>query len=242
MNRIFYSLSAQDLPAFFEDHLSEFMDIMLSYLSYNSDLLGDNNFSEEVLEKLKTSICEIVHLYCLKYEEDFPMLPRFVERILTLLASTPLDPKFDSLISTALSVLTIVAKRPVYGYFFESQDTLKIIVEKIILPNIQLREAEEELIENDPLDYVRRDLEGSELDSRKKAAEDLIRSLVLLHGDKIAPILSSFIIYCLHVIDILKSVLKVIFIGISCGACHQMESERLRNQCFLGYDGYVFYC
>ena len=201
MNKIFYSLSSQDIPAFFEDHLAEFMGVMLKYLTFKNPLLEESSSIEEagILEKVQTSICEIVHLYCLRYEEEFVMLPKFIEQILSLLATTSLAAKYDLVISMALSVITVVAKRPQYSVFFESTETLAVITEKIILPNIQMRDIEEELFETEPIDYVRRDLEGSEMDSRRKAAEDLIRSLVQAHGPKLIPILSTFISSCIHV-------------------------------------------
>lgn len=42
---------------------------------------------------------------------------------------------------------------------FESQQTLEAFCEKIVLPNMTLRTFEEELFEDDPAEYVRRDLE-----------------------------------------------------------------------------------
>jgi len=54
------------------------------------------------LTKSKQDICEIVHLYSIHYEEEFSMLPQFIEHILNLLASTLLAPKFDLLIGISL--------------------------------------------------------------------------------------------------------------------------------------------
>lgn len=44
---------------------------------------------------------------------------------------------------------------------FESQATLEAFCEKIILPNMTLREFEEEMFEDDSMEYVRRDLESA---------------------------------------------------------------------------------
>lgn len=60
---------------------------------------------------------------------------------------------------------------------FEAPGALKSICEKIILPNLQLRQSDEELFEDDPIEYIRRDLEGSDSDTRRRAATDLVRSL-----------------------------------------------------------------
>lgn len=44
---------------------------------------------------------------------------------------------------------------------FESQATLEAFCEKIILPNMALREFEEEFFYDEPMEYVRRDLESA---------------------------------------------------------------------------------
>jgi hypothetical protein len=38
-------------------------------------------------------------------------------------------------------------------------------------------ESDEELFEDDPIEYIRRDLEGSDSDTRRRAATDFVRSL-----------------------------------------------------------------
>ena len=51
------------------------------------------------------------------------------------------------------------------------------ITEQIILPNVILREADVELFEDDPIEYIRRDLEGSDTDTRRRACTDFLKEL-----------------------------------------------------------------
>lgn len=44
---------------------------------------------------------------------------------------------------------------------FDNQQTLEAFCEKIVLPNMTLRTFEEELFEDDPAEYVRRDLDSA---------------------------------------------------------------------------------
>lgn len=200
LNKIFYSLSSQDIPAYFEDHLGEFMNILSKYLVFRNPLLSSASEDDpSIVEKVQTSICEIVYLYCLRYEEEFVMLPKLVEQLLQLLSTTSMAPKYDLLISMALSVITVVAKRPQNSSLFDTPETLTVIAEKIVLPNIQLRDSDEEQFNEEPLEFVRHDIEGPETESRRRAAEDLIRSLVLVHSSRIIPILSKYIDSCMHV-------------------------------------------
>ena len=48
----------------------------------------------------------------------------------------------------------------------------------MVIPNLRVRDEDEELFEANPLEYIRRDAEGSDSDTRRRAAGDLVRSLV----------------------------------------------------------------
>jgi len=95
-----------------------------------------------------------------------------------------------------MSLLTSVVKLQRHAHLFESEHILRQIVEKIIIPNMSMRRfppilpmiysimlmvlvaADEELFEDDPLDYIRRDLEGSDSDTRRRSASDFVRGLM----------------------------------------------------------------
>eukprot|EP00057_Strongylocentrotus_purpuratus_P012730 XP_011667204.1 PREDICTED: exportin-2-like [Strongylocentrotus purpuratus] len=98
-----------------------------------------------------------------KYDEEFQeYLPNFVMAVWNLLVSTGAQVKYDLLISNAIQFLASVADRDHYKHLFESPDTLKGICEKVIVPNMEFRGADEELFELNPEEYIRRDIEGSE--------------------------------------------------------------------------------
>lgn len=63
------------------------------------------------------------------------------------------------LVAKATAFLGTVVKMPSQKPLFESQQTLEAFCEKIVLPNMTLRTFEEELFEDDPAEYVRRDLD-----------------------------------------------------------------------------------
>ena len=74
--------------------------------------------------------------------------------------STGLKPKFDILMCNAIDFLARVAEKHVYKNLFEGEGILLTICSRVILPNVQLREADEEQFEDNPEEYIRRDLEG----------------------------------------------------------------------------------
>ena len=159
--KIFLSLNAQDVPAFFEEHHTEFFSLFHKYLTYDNSLLRSQSDEEAgPLEKLRSSICEIVALYADRYEDDFKMMPEFVPTVWQLLISVGREPKSDVLVYTAIGVLASVAKHTRNAYLFQDSETLKSICERIIIPNMELRALEEELFEDNAIEYIRRDMEG----------------------------------------------------------------------------------
>ena len=71
--------------------------------------------------------------------------------------------KFDMLTSNAIQFLASVADRQQYKSLFEDANTLASICEKIIVPNIEMRDVDVELFEDNPEEYIRRDLVRSAL-------------------------------------------------------------------------------
>lgn len=138
--KIFYSLSYQDIPEFFEDHLPEFSNIFLKYLTYENELL--TTFSEDevgLLEKVRSVICQIVYLYIDRYPEEFTMTAQFMQAVWMLLVRTTSETKYDKLASTAIAVLTAVVKQYRHRDLFKGVDVLQSICEKIVIPNIMFR-------------------------------------------------------------------------------------------------------
>ncbi|KAI9098339.1 Cse1-domain-containing protein [Phlyctochytrium arcticum] len=192
--KIFYDLNYQDLPEFFEDHQSEFMVLFQKYLSYTNPLLSTGD-DDEVgsLEKVKATICESLDLYAKKYAEEFTHLPDFVTVVWNLLTTTGLEPKNDILVSKAIGFLTSVVQPSQYRSLFQDPDTLRNICERVVLPNMQLRDSDEELFEDDPIEFIRRDLEGSDTNTRRRAASELVRGLLEHFASEVTGIFSQYV-------------------------------------------------
>ena len=54
---------------------------------------------------------------------------------------------------------------------------LRQVCENIVIPNIRIRADQEEMFEMNWVEYVRRDTEGSDSDTRRRAATELVRAL-----------------------------------------------------------------
>ncbi|CAG2057629.1 unnamed protein product, partial [Timema podura] len=154
------------------------------------------NFQDDdepgLLEKLKAQVCENVALYAQKYDEEFqPYLPNFVTAAWNLLISTGKQSKYDLLVSTALQFLATVADRSHYRHLFEDPVVLSNICEKVIIPNMEFRN--EELFEDNPEEYIRRDIEGSDVDTRRRSACDLVKVLSRYFEAKMMEIFGQYV-------------------------------------------------
>lgn len=193
--KIFYSLNYQDLPEFFEDNMEKWMTHFLTLLTKDNPLLQTKADDEAgPMELLKSQICDNVALYAQKYDEEFqPFLPKFVEAIWNLLVSTGIEVKYDLLVSNAIGFLASIADRAQYKQLFESEEAMKQICERIILPNMAFRDADEEVFDMNPEEYIRRDIEGSDIDTRRRAACDLVRALCKFFEAEVTKIFSSYV-------------------------------------------------
>lgn len=178
--KLYYDFNCQDIPEFFEDNIVTGMGILHKYLAYKNPLLDDPEETEHagVLLKVKSSIQELVQLYTARYEDVFgPMINEFIQITWELLTSMSSQPKYDILVSKSLSFLTAVSRIPKYFEFFNTEYAMNNVAEQIILPNVTLRESDIELFEDDPIEYIRRDLEGSDTDTRRRACTDFLKEL-----------------------------------------------------------------
>ncbi|TMW55093.1 hypothetical protein Poli38472_013855 [Pythium oligandrum] len=196
MSRIYFSLNWQDLPEYFEDHIAEWMTEFLSYYDYvNPALIDQDNEDEpDPIDLLLVAIADNVNLYADKYDEEFkPYLPKFTEVIWHLLAKRiTLNPKHDDLAAKSMKFLTLVSSRSLHRDVFNSQQVLTEIC-GIVVKNLQLRSSDEELFEDNPMDYIRRDVDGADGDSRRSAARDLVRGLLNSFSDDVTQICMSTI-------------------------------------------------
>lgn len=179
MIKLLYDLSCHDLPPMFEENISGISSLLLKYLTYDNPLLHTDDDTEAgQLEFARAGIFEALTLYVQKYMDVFqPHAGQFVESSWGLLTTIGQETKYDILVSRALQFLTSIAGMPEHATVFQAEGTLSQIIEKVILPNVSLRESDEELFEDEPIEFIRRDLEGSDSETRRRAATDFLRRL-----------------------------------------------------------------
>jgi len=183
ISRIFFSLNWQDIPEFFEDNVSVWMTEFTKYLTYTNILLIDDNEDNESgpIEKLQSAIIDNINLYANKYEEIFePFLSQFTQLIWKLLIEISIKTKYDILAVSSIKFLISVSSKEMNSNLF-TINILKDIVEQIIVKNITVTDNDEELFDDNPIDYISKDMEGNDQDTRRRCAIELIRSLLKFH-------------------------------------------------------------
>lgn len=192
--RVFFSLNFQDIPEYFEDNIKPWMTEFLKYLSYKNYALGSKNDSDSgPVERLQAAIVDNLVLYVSKYEEQFgEFLQPFTQVIWQLLLEIGPQAKFDTLATSGIKFLTAVSSKEVNIGLF-NDDILQQIVEKIVVKNLTCTENDIELFEDNPPDYIRKDLEGGDIDTRRRGACELVRSLLKFFAVKVSALCVGYI-------------------------------------------------
>ncbi|KDQ12400.1 hypothetical protein BOTBODRAFT_34372 [Botryobasidium botryosum FD-172 SS1] len=186
---LFYDFTTQDLPPAIEDAHDKFFGNatedgwFLHLLKWDPlELRGDPedpNPTQPLV--IRATILEIAELYTLKYHELLaPRIQAFVRAVWELIGASGETIREDIVVAQAIKFLSVAVKSGLNTQLFSQRETLESLCERIVVPNMSLREHEVEQFEDDPLEYIRRDLslgiEGGS--TRRHAAAELVRAFV----------------------------------------------------------------
>ena len=160
---IFYSLNYEDLPEYFEDHMGEWMTEFAKYLSYKNPILVDDDEEDEAspIDTLQAAIVDNLALYADKDEEEFiPHIPKFTSLVWNLLMSMSSYPKHDVLATRCIKFLSSLIGKLMHKSVFQEEGTLRQIISNIVIPNLMIRDVDEEKFEDDYAEFIMEDMEG----------------------------------------------------------------------------------
>ncbi|XP_011023163.1 PREDICTED: exportin-2-like [Populus euphratica] len=188
--RVFYSLNFQELPEFFEDHMKEWMTEFKKYLVNNYPVLESSAEGLGLVDELRAAVCENISLYMEKNEEEFKdYLNDFAQAVWTLLGKVSQSPSRDSLAVMAIKFLTTVSTS-VHHTLFAGDGVIPQICQSIVIPNVRLRDEDEELFEMNYIEFIRRDMEGSDIDTRRRIACELLKGIATNYKQQVISIVS----------------------------------------------------
>lgn len=193
--RIFYSFNFQELPDLFEDNMELFMNVFVKYLTTPYPALehgGGDGLA--LVDNLRAAICEILTLYVERTEEAFERyVGEFERTVRNLLVTVSATTGHDHLAITAIKFLTMVSTMAHHYKLFTDDASLEQICGSIVIPNVMLSEEDEELFEFNYIDFIRKDMEGSDVDTKRRAACELLKGIATHYREKVAPMVSNVI-------------------------------------------------
>lgn len=202
---LFYDLSCQDLPPLFEDNLPAISSLLLHWLSYTPDPSklppSDDDDKPDELTDVRAAVCEAAELYAQRYLDVWePQVAGFVQAVWEMLGKLEgkTGGKYDALLSRSLTFLGVIVRQPSLRHLFSQGEgdgsVMESLVQRVILPNVGMKESEEELFEDEPLAWVKREVEGSaETDTPRLASLAFLRSLLEHFTQDITRIISSYV-------------------------------------------------
>ncbi|KAF2168070.1 hypothetical protein M409DRAFT_21516 [Zasmidium cellare ATCC 36951] len=178
--KLMYDLSTHDMPPQFEESLGHISTLLHKYLTYqNAALNTDDDTEAGPLEDVRSDVFGVLNLYTRKYDEEFKQyLTQFIGTSWNLLTTIGPEQKYDMVVSRALEFLTTIASIREHAENFNNADVLGQVTERVVIPNLSLRESDIETFEDEPIEYIRRDLEGSDEDTRRRSATNFLRKLM----------------------------------------------------------------
>eukprot|EP00659_Diplonema_papillatum_P009062 gene9062-14032_t len=177
---LYHDLTCLDLAPFFEDNLKGFMCSFLEVMQYsNPGLTALVDEEAGPVEVAKTAVVEMLTLFLNKYDEDFKdFLPAYTQNVWETLTKLTLEAKFDELAMASMEFLSATA-RSIHHPVFEGPGMLSTVCEQVVIPSIRIRDSDVEAF-MDPAEceeYIQKDIEGSDMHTRRRAACDLVHAL-----------------------------------------------------------------
>jgi exportin-2 (importin alpha re-exporter) len=80
-------------------------------------------------------------------------------------------------VSQSLRFISTAIRSGAYRDIFETRDTIQGLIAGVVVPNLALRTRDVEAFEDTPLEYVRGELQVSEISTPRQAAADVVKAL-----------------------------------------------------------------
>jgi exportin-2 (importin alpha re-exporter) len=85
--------------------------------------------------------------------------------------------KHDALATISIRFLSSLIGKLMHRGLFEGEGTLREIFGRIVIPNLTIRDIDEERFEDDPNEFILSDMESSDTESRRKCTQELLRAM-----------------------------------------------------------------
>ncbi|KAI3711452.1 hypothetical protein L2E82_41554 [Cichorium intybus] len=193
--RILCLVLSLELPSVFSKEIAnKWMYELKNHLTGSYITITDDDADR----RSKAAVSESILSGMEKGEQAFQKyLKEFVEAVQDLLVIVSASQSCEQLTLTAIKFLTIVSIGD-YHNLFASDEILEKVTKSIVIPNVMLWNEDEELFKKNYVEFIRRDMEGSNFDTRRRIACELLKGIAVNYKEKISERVSEQIRKCLE--------------------------------------------
>ncbi|KAK6057893.1 hypothetical protein COOONC_04549 [Cooperia oncophora] len=192
--KVFHSLCFQDLPEYFEDNLKPWVEGFLEIMKMDCPGISSSAGEPTFLDELKMEVCEIFTLYAQRFEEEInPFMQNIIQAVWQLVVQTGNETRFDGMVCAALEFLSIICQKNHYESYFVGEGVLQTIAQDVCVKNLHLRQEDLEMFEDEPIEYMKKDIEGTDTCTRRRGAIDLVRALCRKFEERLVPVLAQLV-------------------------------------------------
>jgi exportin-2 (importin alpha re-exporter) len=158
---IFYSLNSQDFPEFFEDNLNSWMAILRASIDFTLNITDVPMNS--LFLKVKKSSMKSLNLYCNNYYEDFSQFHNdYYASVWSLVQIIKHEQHYEKLIKELLVYYKILFQ---FRRCNLDSDSITLLINNLIIPEMRLTGKELDDFEDNPINFLKVELEESDMDS-----------------------------------------------------------------------------
>lgn len=183
---VLIDLISLDMGDEHEANLNIFMGVFLQALRLDDP--GLTMRGSGPLVGLKSSVLSAVSLFVQRFDEEFEKYAAEILQVIWTIVASPeyADEAYDAIVIAGLEVLC-AACRGSTRVHLNDDAKLTILCDQVVMPNLVLREAEIEMFDDSAGEYIERDIEGSDLHTRRRGACELIGALLSAFPQQVGP-------------------------------------------------------
>lgn len=185
-------ITSLDVTDEFVANLNTIVDVLLRCLSLSNPALFTGGSPSPAVVELKSVVIACGNHFLTQFDEDFvAQTPKFLQVVWGMLADpSSAAPEMDDLIVCGLELLSSACAGTAREVF-DNQDLVQNLVSQVVIPNLMLQPEDVNMYTNEPDSYILRDVEGSDLHTRRRAAGELVRTLVKYVPHQSKPLLTA---------------------------------------------------
>ncbi len=165
---LFHQINYQDFPEFFEDNLNSWINILKASIEFTLPSIFLNNiYIFKAFLRLKTKTMRALNLYCYNYYEDFKDYhDSFIQPVWNLLMITKIDDVYYKLTKELLEYYKVLFNNDrIDAQKFNLPEISQHIIQNLIIPNMKLSSKELDDFEDNPVNFLKVELEEVDMES-----------------------------------------------------------------------------